>query len=156
MRRIGSVLAILLFMLSIACAPKRNAALLSTGMPGTSAIRGTVKDLEGHPLQGVVVRIEGPALSGVRIAKTDTNGYYAIYQLPSGDHYKITIEPAGYPKVVRPHLRLPPFTTMDLPFATGWNDCFLLQEVPPTIDYTVIGGQSVFINDGRTGEVEPK
>jgi hypothetical protein len=156
MRRIGSLLAILLLMPSMACAPKRDAAVLSTGMPGTSAIRGTVKDLEGHPLQGAMVRIEGPALSGVRITTTDKEGYYSIYQLPSGDQYKITVEPVGYPKVVRPHLRLPPFTTMDLPFATGWNDCFLLQVVPPMLDYTVVGGQSVFINDGRTGEVEPK
>ena len=53
-------------------------------------LTGTVV-MDGNPLPGVTVTIGSPALQGVRIATTDTNGNYNFAALPPGD-YNVAFE----------------------------------------------------------------
>jgi len=54
------------------------------------SLTGTVV-LDGNPLPGATVTITSPALQGVRVVTTDTNGNYNFAALPPGE-YKVAFE----------------------------------------------------------------
>src|SRR5271165_3990943 len=59
-----------------------------------SGIEGVVKDPDGKPIQGAVVKIERKDIKGNYNVKTDKKGHYGHYGLPLGT-YKISVEVDG-------------------------------------------------------------
>lgn len=66
----------------------------------TSTIRGTVRDQQGLPVQGVTVTATSPAMQGTRTAVTDSRGDYVFRALPAGD-YEVKFELSGFATVTR-------------------------------------------------------
>jgi len=63
----------------------------------TSALTGLVRDANGHPLAGAVIRITSPTMiGGEKVMKTAENGSYRFPMLPPG-RYRITVESQGMP-----------------------------------------------------------
>jgi len=73
--------------------------LVAWGQTAASVV-GTVRDVEGHPLPGVLVELTGP--QGVRrVVTTDAQGRYRIEGLPSGEGYRLRCVLEGFlPAVV--------------------------------------------------------
>jgi hypothetical protein len=63
----------------------------------TGRISGTVTDLSGAVLPGVVVRITNEATTSSRTVTTDGDGFYVATNLPVGD-YSLTVEHQGFKK----------------------------------------------------------
>ncbi len=59
-----------------------------------SGIEGMVKDPEGKPIQGAVIKIERKDIKGNYTVKSDKKGHYGHYGLPLGT-YKLTLEVDG-------------------------------------------------------------
>src|SRR5215472_13025092 len=55
-----------------------------------SGVEGTVKDAQGNPIAGAVVKIDRKDIKGSYNVKTDKKGHYGHYGLPLGT-YKITV-----------------------------------------------------------------
>jgi tetratricopeptide (TPR) repeat protein len=55
-----------------------------------SGVEGTVKDAQGNPIVGAVVKIDRKDIKGSYNVKTDKKGHYGHYGLPLGT-YKITV-----------------------------------------------------------------
>lgn len=73
-------------------------ALLFLSLPAfsqTSTIEGTVKDVDGKPVQGAVVNIDRTDIKGHYPVKTDKKGHYGHYGLPIGGVYDITVTVNG-------------------------------------------------------------
>lgn len=68
--------------------------LAVTASAQVSAIEGIVKDPNGQPIQGAVLKIERKDIKGNYTVKTDKKGHYGHYGLPLGT-YKITLEVDG-------------------------------------------------------------
>ena len=64
----------------------------------TGTVRGTVRDIQGLALPGVVVTVESPALQGQRTARSGLRGSYEIPGLPPGV-YTITFAMNGFAEV---------------------------------------------------------
>ena len=64
-------------------------------------LRGVVQDQNGSPVPGVVVTIEHPQQTAVRVVLTDLQGTYAVDQLESGTRYKVRV---NHPKFRRARL----------------------------------------------------
>jgi len=107
------------FLLGGACASHRQGAA-STGLPGPCAIRGRVLLYGGgqyhknEPLPGMTLTLKGPALSGVRVARSDGTGWYSFPCIPPGEDYAITVRKEGWCTLVW-HLSLQAGQTLDLP-----------------------------------------
>ncbi|HOD33341.1 MAG TPA: carboxypeptidase-like regulatory domain-containing protein, partial [Holophaga sp.] len=79
-------------LLIVAAAP---AILMAQGTT-TAAVTGTVRDAQGKPVAGAVVRLSSPALiGGERKVTTNTNGGYRMPLLPPG-RYRIVVEAEGF------------------------------------------------------------
>lgn len=73
-------------------------ALLFLSLPAfsqTSTIEGTVKDVDGKPVQGAIVNIDRTDIKGHYPVKTDKKGHYGHYGLPIGGIYDITVTVNG-------------------------------------------------------------
>ena len=67
-------------------------------LPGE--IAGTVTDVNGNPLEGVVITLDdGDALTTDPTATTDANGDYIFTDVSPGDYTLIETQPAGYDSV---------------------------------------------------------
>lgn len=66
----------------------------------TGKITGTVTSDEGEPLPGVTVNADSPTLVGEAGTRTDINGTFRIFGLPSG-RYTLTFALEGFNTVVR-------------------------------------------------------
>ncbi len=69
-------------------------ALLFLSLPAisqTSTIEGTVKDVDGKPVQGAIVNIDRTDIKGHYPVKTDKKGHYGHYGLPLGGVYDVTV-----------------------------------------------------------------
>ncbi|QTD53775.1 TonB-dependent receptor [Sulfidibacter corallicola] len=84
----------------------------------TSTMFGEVRQGDGDPLPGVLIRAESTGLIGQRIAVSDANGHFVFVQLPPGS-YELTATLAGMQtlvhtvevslnQVARPILRMSP------------------------------------------------
>jgi len=79
--------------LVLAAAPASLVAQSTT----TSALTGLVRDSNGRPLAGVLIRISSPAMiGGEKMARTAENGSYRFPMLPPG-RYAIVVEAKGFP-----------------------------------------------------------
>ena len=58
-------------------------------------IRGTIRDLKGQPVPGLLVRLTSPHLSAVNVTDTDGKGVYAFEELEAGT-YDIEVSGSGY------------------------------------------------------------
>ncbi len=84
----GKTLVLVLLALAV------TATAWAQGNP-TGAIRGAVTDPDGLAVPGVTVTVASPALQGVRVAVTSTNGDFLIPFLPPGE-YAVTFELQGF------------------------------------------------------------
>lgn len=73
-----------------------SAAITIMAQDAYGALTGTVRNSSGQSVSGATVRLYGPALQGVRIYKTDSNGFYRIALVPPGKDYTIDISADGY------------------------------------------------------------
>lgn len=79
-------------------------------------ISGTVKDSRSKlPLSEAVVTLSSPALTGKKIALTDSTGLYHVANLPAGI-YTITFEMEGYYTFVQENILLQEGMTMGVSF----------------------------------------
>lgn len=62
----------------------------AAGSAQVSGIEGIVKDPNGNPIQGAVIKIERKDIKGNYNVKTDKKGHYGHYGLPLGT-YKLTL-----------------------------------------------------------------
>ena len=62
---------------------------------GYGTLEGTVRDVPGDVLPGVLVMANSPALEGRRTTVTNVSGRYDFYDLPPGD-YTVTCELEGF------------------------------------------------------------
>jgi hypothetical protein len=71
------------------------AAVVFGFAPGAAAqpdpIRGVVHDHMGTPMPGVVVTVEHPQQTAVRVVLTDLQGQYAVGQLERGTRYTVHV-----------------------------------------------------------------
>ena len=64
----------------------------ATGAAAQSApLRGRVHDHTGTPMAGVVVTVEHPQQTAVRVVLTDLRGQYAVDELERGTQYNVRI-----------------------------------------------------------------
>lgn len=101
-------------MFALAAAPLPLVAQSTT----TSAIAGLVRDPEGRPIAGAVVRVTSPSMiSSEKTTTTGENGRYRIPMLPPG-RYAITVEAKGFPtRKVNEVAELGKTTTVDIRMA---------------------------------------
>ena len=83
----------------------------------TTSIEGTVKDADGKPLQGAIVKIERTDVKGNYPVKTDKKGHYGHYGLPLGV-FDVSVVVDGQVKDlehgVRPTLSMPATVNFEL------------------------------------------
>lgn len=80
-------------MLTLVAAPVVLVAQSTT----TSAITGMIRDPEGRPISGAVVRVTSPSMiSSEKSTTTGENGRYRFHMLPPG-RYQISVEAKGFP-----------------------------------------------------------
>jgi len=93
-------------------------ALLAQGTNGT--IAGQITDQAGASIANARVLIQNEAAGVNREAVSNANGQYVAYALPPGQ-YKITVEQAGFQKLVRTAIELTAADaiTVDLRLAIG-------------------------------------
>lgn len=84
----------------------------------TSAIAGQVRDPEGRPIAGAVVRVTSPSMiSSEKTTTTGENGRYRFPMLPPG-RYQISVEAKGFPlRRVSEIAELGKATTVDIRMA---------------------------------------
>jgi hypothetical protein len=58
---------------------------------GLATLEGIVRDVNGHPVQGAAIRIQGTDPSKVGIVHTSANGQYSYPALETGT-YRVTLE----------------------------------------------------------------
>jgi hypothetical protein len=122
-------------------------------MPGSSTIRGSVRDGDGSPIQNTRIVIKGPALNGVRETLTDEKGHYEFAQLPSGQEYELTVNYPSYTPNVRRGIELMPWSALTLNF-TPSSRLTELTATAPRIDYNNAGSSTIYLFDPRTGETK--
>ncbi len=72
-------------------------------------IRGTIKDLAGSPVPGILVRLSSPQLGVVDVTNTDGKGIYGFSDLEAGS-YSIEVSGSGYQSQVKKGIVVqPPF-----------------------------------------------
>ncbi len=71
----------------------------------SGTIVGTVNDQTGAVIPGAHVRLVNEGTQFMRTALTNANGQYVAYSVPTGG-YTITVEHAGFQKLVRTGIRL--------------------------------------------------
>jgi hypothetical protein len=86
----------------------------------TSALSGVVKDPQGRPLAGALVRLSSPSLiGGERTVRSTENGSYRFAVLPPGK-YRIVVEFQGFTTLVgNDTLELGRSSTLNWKFASG-------------------------------------
>lgn len=101
-------------LLIVAAAP---AVLLAQGAT-TAAVTGTIRDAQGNPVAGALVRLSSHALiGGERRITTNANGGYRMPLLPPG-RYRIVVEAEGFqPITSQETLELGRTTTLNWAFA---------------------------------------
>jgi hypothetical protein len=144
------VLSCAILMLS-ACTHRTNIKSVNTGMPGQSTIRGSVRDVDGSPIENVRIALNGPALNGARETVTDPKGYYHLSQLPSGQDYELTVNFPNYAPNVRRGIELMPWSALNLNFSPS-SHITVISATAPNIDYNDAGATSIYLLDPRTGE----
>ena len=75
----------------------------ATGAAAQSApLRGMVHDHTGTPMAGVVVTVEHPQQTAVRVVLTDLRGQYAVDELERGTRYNVHV---SHPKFRKARLK---------------------------------------------------
>jgi 5-hydroxyisourate hydrolase-like protein (transthyretin family) len=65
--------------------------LVASASAGSSVLQGIVKDVNGHPIQGADIRIEGTNTGRLlTTVKTNVNGRYSLEGLAAGN-YRVTL-----------------------------------------------------------------
>lgn len=104
-RRRSWILAILAMLLATAVA-----------VAGTTGnLTGIVTGPNGSPVAGVKVTVTGPNLQGARTATTDSQGFFRLTQLPSGDAYKARFEGSGFQTTERAPIVINVDSTIRIP-----------------------------------------
>ena len=82
--------------------------LLLPLIAGATTLRGSfsgnVRDDNGEPLPGVVVKCTSPVLQNPRYYTTDENGYYRLIELPPGTGYQMEYKMMGFQTIIRTDL----------------------------------------------------
>jgi hypothetical protein len=60
---------------------------VSSGLAWAGILQGTVKDSDGHPIQGAEIRIDGKTFT--KTIKTDSKGHYVYDGLVAGTDCKV-------------------------------------------------------------------
>src|SRR5215471_4789735 len=72
-------------------------------------IRGTIRDMAGKPIPGLLVRLTSPQLSVVTVTDTDAKGIYGFDNLASGS-YDLEVSGSGYQHQIKKGILVqPPF-----------------------------------------------
>jgi len=85
---------VVLLLTFFACLPKPG-LLAQDALPQTAQVEGVVRDLNGRPIPGVSVILQQPGAADRRIAKTDSDGLFAVFALPAGN-YDIKVEKGAF------------------------------------------------------------
>jgi Carboxypeptidase regulatory-like domain len=64
--------------------------------PQLGSIVGTVIDVNGDPVSGATVILQGPGLSDQRTVGTNDNGFFEIHDVEPGIPYRVTISATGF------------------------------------------------------------
>jgi opacity protein-like surface antigen len=130
-------------LLALSCASEIQAQALS----GT--IVGTVSDQSGSVIPGANVRLVNDATQFTRIAVTNAEGQYVAYSVPTGI-YTITVEQAGFQKLVRSGVRLTAADTLtiDLQLTLGSVE----QTVQVTAETPLLQAQSAVVSSLVTNQ----
>lgn len=130
-------------LLALSCASEIQAQALS----GT--IVGTVSDQSGSVIPGANVRLVNDATQFTRVAVTNAEGQYVAYSVPTGI-YTITIEQAGFQKLVRSGVRLTAADTLtiDLQLTLGSVE----QTIQVTAETPLLQAQSAVVSSLVTNQ----
>lgn len=130
-------------LLALSCASEIQAQALS----GT--IVGTVSDQSGAVIPGANVRLVNDATQFTRIAVTNAEGQYVAYSVPTGI-YTITVEQAGFQRLVRSGVRLTAADTLtiDLQLTLGSVE----QTVQVTAETPLLQAQSAVVSSLVTNQ----
>ena len=102
-------------------------------------IRGTIKDLAGAPVPGILVRLSSPQLGVVDVTNTDGKGVYGFSDLEAGS-YNIEVSGSGYQSQIKKGIVVqPPFRNI-VDFALPAGP--LLPEASPVV-YEAPAGEVV-------------
>lgn len=104
------------------------------------AIEGTIADMDGRPIPGVMVTASSPSLiGGSRTAYTNSSGFYRFPAIASGI-YEVKAELAGFQTMIRKQISLSILSTLTVDFTLQLSHVAEVVEVrgdrPPLIDTT--------------------
>jgi carboxypeptidase family protein len=104
-------------------------------------IRGTIRDMTGKPLPGLLVRLASPQLGVMNVTDTDGKGVYAFEELEAGS-YDIEVSGYAYQHQIKKGIVVqPPFRNIvdfSLPAASPST-----AEAPAPVVYTAPADESV-------------
>jgi hypothetical protein len=104
-------------------------------------IRGTIRDLAGKPLPGLLVRLTSPQLGVMNVTDTDGKGVYAFEDLDAGS-YDIEVSGYAYQHQIKKGIVVqPPFRNIvDFSLPAGSPSA---ANAPPPVVYTVPGDETI-------------
>jgi carboxypeptidase family protein/TonB-dependent receptor-like protein len=115
-------------------------ARLAFAQKDISAIEGTIADVDGRTIPGVMVTVSSPSLiGGGRTAYTNASGFYRFPAVASGI-YEVKAELNGFQTVIRKQITLSILSTLTVDFTLQLSQVAEVVEVhgdrPPLIDTT--------------------
>ncbi|MEJ2422443.1 MAG: TonB-dependent receptor, partial [Acidobacteriota bacterium] len=111
--------------------------LLLVGIPilaqqNTGSITGKVLDDQSQPIPGATVTATSPNLQGPRGTATNMDGDFVLPYLPPAANYTLTVESAGYNKVVQSGIavKLGSTTTLNFSLSKGSSQVVVTAKPP--------------------------
>ena len=92
MKRIGTVLAVVLLALAVSVSFAQNQ---KKGDTGTRSVEGVVTNADDSPASGVVVQLENTKTQQIRSYITKEDGKYRFYELSTEVDYKLKADHNG-------------------------------------------------------------
>ena len=106
------------------------------GQAASGAISGKITDVEGRPVAGAMASVSSPLIQGTRSQGTNADGEFLIPYLPPGGGYVLSVEAAGYTKVVQSRITVFLGSTVSLQFALAkaGGSVVEVSAMPPLLD----------------------
>ena len=106
------------------------------GQAASGAISGKVTDAGGRPVTGAVASVSSALIQGSRSQATDADGEFLIPYLPPGGGYVLSVEAAGYAKVVQSRITvfLGSTVSLQLALAQAEGNVVEVSAMPPMLD----------------------
>jgi Carboxypeptidase regulatory-like domain len=88
--------------------PQEQEGGTGTGLRQAGAIAGTVTDVNGGPVAGAIVSLQGPEPSDVRTVTTSGLGFFELDDVEPGIPYQVSVSAAGFARWESPTIIMRP------------------------------------------------